>query len=57
MDHVYLRYLIHPVQTNKKDISEELCKMKFDDINMLTHKIRGCNMEVHNQMGTQSISH
>ena len=25
--------------------------MKFDDVNELTHKIIGCAMEVHNQMG------
>lgn len=25
--------------------------MKYDDINKLTHKIIGCAMEVHNQMG------
>ena len=46
MDHVYLRYLIHPVQTIFK-----INAMKFDDINKLTHKIGGCIMEVHNQMG------
>jgi GxxExxY protein len=32
-------------------LDDKINKMSLDDINKLTHKIIGCAMEVHNQMG------